>query len=170
VFCPDAGFPCLASASLDGTVRIWDVAAGRLIRTLEGHTGGVHRAAFSPDGRLLAAAGMGRVIKIWDTRSWGELDERPDLTGCIHSVVFHPNNRPVLAWGSTDGTIKLWDSATRQIISILHGHASWVESVAFTPDGKWIASASLDGTVKLWRVPPLPKAPDQARGVTSDRK
>jgi WD40 repeat protein len=154
VFSPDPGVAYLASASMDGTVRIWDVTTGQSIRTILAHTGGVHRAAFSPDGNLMAAAGMGRVIKIWDARSWELLHEQPDLTGCVHSVVFHPKESRVLAWGSTDGTVKVWDTVTKEMIRILHGHTSWVQSVAFSPDGEWIASASLDGTVKIWRAPP----------------
>jgi WD40 repeat protein len=68
-------------------------------------------------------------------------------------MAFSPGGR-LLAWGSTDANVKLWDERIKQIHS-LRGHTSWVEDVAFSPDGKWIASASLDGTVKVWKVPPL---------------
>jgi WD40 repeat protein len=61
----------------------------------------------------------------------------------------------VLAWGGSDSTVRVWKIGTREIYP-LHGHTSWVESVAFSPDGGWLASASLDGTVKIWKTPSLP--------------
>jgi WD40 repeat protein len=152
-FSPDPGSAHLASGSADGTLRIWDVTTGGEIRRLQGQTLDVYCVAFSPDGSLLASAGIRRVVKVWNARSWELLHELPDLTGCVHSVAFHSKDGRVLAWGSTDGTVKIWDTGTKESRT-LHGHTGWVESVAFSPDGEWIASASLDGTVKIWKTPP----------------
>jgi WD40 repeat protein len=165
-FRPSGNSAQLASASMDGTVRIWDVLTGEhraLLRQTEALLG----VAFSHDGRYLATGGQDRVIKIWDTATWQRLDELRDATGCIQSVAFHPRNPGVLAWGGTDGTVKVvqaWDAPNKEIRT-LHGHTSWVEGVAFSPDGNWIASSSLDGTIKLWKVALLSKAPDAAVGI-----
>jgi WD40 repeat protein len=64
---PAAG-QTLASGSADGTVRLWGVADGRLLRTLEGHTGWVQSVAFSPDGRLLASASIDGTVRLWGVR------------------------------------------------------------------------------------------------------
>jgi WD40 repeat protein len=123
----------LASGSWDHTVRLWDPATGRMLRTLTGHTGQVNTIAFSPDGRLLAS-GAGLV----DYRQW---------RGDEHAV---------------DRTIKLWDVASGREVRTLTGSAGEVVSLAFSPDGRWLASASgtiefrqrgggaIDGIVRLW--------------------
>jgi WD40 repeat protein/serine/threonine protein kinase len=151
-FAPKADPPLLATASSNGT-RIWDVMSGEAIKTLD--TGWARCVAFSPNGELVALAAVDRVIQMWDTRSWKKLAYEPsDTPGCIYSLVFHPKESQVLAWGSTAGKVRVCDSATKEIRT-LHGHTSGVLGVAFSPDGKWIASASLDGTVKIWETPSL---------------
>jgi hypothetical protein len=71
--------------------------------------------------------------------------------GGVRSVAFSPDGR-LLASGSDDGTVKLWDVATGQEVRTLSGHTDSVLSVAFSPDGRLLASGSWDKTVKLWDV------------------
>jgi WD40 repeat protein/serine/threonine protein kinase len=162
-FGPHPDGPLLATASSDRTVRVWEVKTGKPVKILP-HANTAFCVAFSHDGRRLASGGLDRVVQVWNTESWQKVHELPDPTGRVQGVVFHPKESRVVAWGSADGTVKLWDTGTGEIRT-LHGHKSWVERVIFSPEGEWLVSASLDGTLKLWRMPSMSEAPPSAPGA-----
>ncbi|HEV8587834.1 MAG TPA: caspase family protein [Pyrinomonadaceae bacterium] len=138
----------LASGSGDTTIKLWDAAKGKELRTLSGHTNAVLSVAFSPDGKILASGGADNTIKLWDVATGRELRTVSDYLGC--SVAFSPDGK-ILA-GSEDATIKLWEVTSGTELRSLSGHSSGVNSIAFSPDGKMLASGSDDKTVTLWDV------------------
>ena len=145
-----AGTP-LAAGGMDGSVRLYRVADGSLVRTLSGHSGFVSSLAFSPDGSLLASASSDDTIRIWQVSEGVLLRTLEGHTDNVTSLAFSPNGA-LLASGSNDLSVRLWQSSDWSLLRTLSGHTSWVNSLAFSPDGASLASGSADETVRVWQV------------------
>jgi WD40 repeat protein/tRNA A-37 threonylcarbamoyl transferase component Bud32 len=151
-YSPDGRF--IASAHDDKTVKVWDAASGKEVRTLTDHTSAVRPVAFSSDGKQLAAGALNGKVCVWDTTNWNLLATL-QLRGWLLSVAFSPDGKYLAAaaiWlGSPSAEVKVWDLATQQLLFFLPRlHTGNVNSVAYSPDGTQIATAGHDGTVRFW--------------------
>ena len=145
-FSPDGSR--LASASFDGTVKVWNAATTKETLTIKGHTGRVHCVAFSPDGSRLAS-GDDDTVRLWDAVTGRETLTLRGHAASVTCLAFSPDGSR-LASASDDGTVKVWDAVTGRETLTLRGHTAPVTGVAFSPDGSRLASASEVGTVKVW--------------------
>jgi WD40 repeat protein len=141
----------IATGTKFGIVGVWDVATGKEIRHLEGLVDHAQDVVFSPDGTLLAATdprdcglilwevSTGRTI--WTgTACWGR-----DLR-------FSPDGA-LMAAGIGESDVALWETATGDQIRLLQGHTSYISSLAFSPDGRVLATVCPEeNTLRLWDV------------------
>src|SRR5206468_3067406 len=129
----------LASASWDGTVKVWDGASGREMRALKGHANAVWSVAFSPEGQRLASASADQTVKIWDAATGQEL--RTLKGPHVASVAFSLDGQR-LASGAFNGAVQLWDAARVEEPRSLKGDAGKLNQVAFSLNGKYLASGA----------------------------
>lgn len=148
-FSPDG--KTLASGSVDNTIKLCEVASGKVLRTFMGHSVSVSSVAFSPDGMTLVSGSWDKTIKLWEVASGKLLRTFEGHSFQVMAVTFSPDGK-TLASGSWDHTIKLWGTASGKLLRTYKGDSSCVSSVAFSPDGKTLASGSWNNTIKLWEV------------------
>jgi WD40 repeat protein/predicted Ser/Thr protein kinase len=171
-FSPDGAR--LASAGVDRAVKLWDSSTGQNTLTLKGHSAGVASVVFSHDGKHLATASVDKTAKVWDTTSGKAILTFDGHHRPIHCISFSPDDQRIasgnpISLNVTDpsgravqydlgprprlpGKVIIWEVTTGRELFTLRGHTGPVNSVAFSPDGTRLASASDDETVKLWDV------------------
>lgn len=134
------------SGSYDNTLRVWDAASGRCLRTLEGHTGGVICMAVLPDGRVVSGS-RDSTLLVWDTATGECLKTLKGHTGAVYCVSVLPDGRVVS--GSFDTTLRVWDSAAGKCLQTLKEHMRTVNCVAALPDGR-VVSGSDENVLRIW--------------------
>jgi WD40 repeat protein/serine/threonine protein kinase len=139
----------VATASRDGTVRLWDAATGHELATLRGHEGEVNSVVFLPDGKLLASAGMDGTIWLWDRHSPQSPSVLNAKAGEVTALAVAPDGKTLVS-AHRDNFVRLWDLPMLRIRHTLKGHTGRIASLAIDADGKTLASGSHDMTVRLW--------------------
>lgn len=141
----------IATASRDGTGRLWDADTGEPSYVLSGHLGMVEMVAWSPDSTLVATASRDGTVRVWDAGSGTSTLRFTDATDVVRGVAWSPDGR-FLAAASRDRAVRVWDVGTGRLACRFLGHRDNVLGIAWSPDGTRLATASHDQTVMVWSM------------------
>jgi WD40 repeat protein len=137
-----------------GVIWIWNVDTGALVRSIQGPRPPIRNAVLSRHGRLLAVSVEGEnEAHLFDCAT-GRESHLVGHKDFVSGLAFSPDGL-ILATGSVDGTIRLWDAANGAVRATLPGHMQETTDVAFSPDGHTLASLSQGESLKLWHIPTL---------------
>ena len=155
VFSPDG--KRIVTTSWDHTVRVWNVETGEELQKLEGHTDGVTHAAFSPDGKYIVSTSVDKTIRIWQVDSLPVFFsvEKMKMIGTGKRTIFSNDGKKIISISYSDyydNIIQIWDAKTGFELKRLIGHKRTINSIALSPDGQHIASASSDKSIRIWDI------------------
>jgi WD40 repeat protein len=145
VFSPD-GRQVLTSSD-DTTARLWDAASGRELHRLAGHEHALRSASFHPGGASILTVAQ-YTARLWDVRSGAAIHVIDDHEDGITAARFSPDGKHVVT-GGLDGTVRVRDAGGRSVPGVLAGHTRRVHDIAFSADGKVLATAS-DPEARVW--------------------
>jgi WD domain, G-beta repeat len=145
----DAAEQLLVSAS-EADLILWDLARGRQLHQLRGHSGAVRAVALSAAGDLIISAGVDRTVRIWDVATGNLLQvlvghERP-----INCLALTPDGRSIIT-GSDDKTVKVWRLQDGSLVNSLFGHNSPVVTVAIDKAGQILVTGGY-GEIRIWEI------------------
>lgn len=138
-----------ATGSADRTVKIWDLASGRLKLTLTGHISAVRGIAISERHPYMFTVGEDKTVKCWDLEMNKVIRNYHGHLSGVYCVGLHPA-LDVLVTGGRDSTVRVWDVRTRAQVFVLGGHRDTVNAVIAQASDPQIVSASVDATVRMW--------------------
>lgn len=155
-FSPDGRYVLTGSGNV---LQLWDTQTGQMIRDFKGHTRTVLSVAYSPDGRYVLSGSDDRTSRLWDATTGQQLrtfDQRPDNVASVSSVAFAADGRYALtarSWNVDmfDGSARVWDVETGQVLRQFDGQGAALSSIAFLPlSNGLVLTSGADHKARLW--------------------
>jgi small GTP-binding protein len=139
------------SASLDRTIRLWDLETGRCMRVLKGHDDEVSVVVWSEDQLQALSGSHDSSVRLWDIDTGRCLRVFQGHEAPVWSVASNYNRHRILS-GSVDEIVRVWDVDTEECLSVLSGHTGAVFALSLSSDQKHVLSGSADSTIRLWNL------------------
>lgn len=165
-----AGYRMIRQGCNENVIKLLNINFEKVIHNLGGHEKLINALDYSPDGKTIISGSFDSTVRVWNAQTGvelkalkevavkksniykqGILEPSSSFEGEIHSLVYSPNGL-VIATGSSDYDIRLWDSQTYAALNTLSGHKGLVTALAYSPDGRTIVSASNDKTIIIWNA------------------
>ncbi|KAI0393609.1 WD40-repeat-containing domain protein [Xylariaceae sp. FL0594] len=150
-FSPDGSL--IATSSWDTTARVWEAKGERQneVTKLIAHTAVVRKIAFSRDGKYIVTCSRDATARIWDAITGRPVTKLVGHTKDVKDVSFHPK-LDLLASVSIDDTVKIWEYRFGGLIATWAGQSGFLITGSFSPDGNILATSGDDRNIKLWNV------------------
>ncbi|MBT31266.1 MAG: hypothetical protein CMO01_16550 [Thalassobius sp.] len=148
----------IATTASDGVIKLWDIASGRILRTLDGHSSKVNAISFSSDGKLLVSGSYDQTVKVWEVSTGMNIQTLEGHTSPIQTVAFSPDDLIVASGSgdfskdSSDTSIKIWEVLTGKMIHSFEGHEKSTSTLTFNSNGRYLVSGGWDNKVILWSL------------------
>ncbi len=148
-FSPDDAL--IATASHDGTLRLWRRGSGEPLHVLDAAGGEAWSAAFAPNGQVLAAGYSDGRVRLWDVASGELLRTLEGHSHWVRAVVFFPDGER-LASAANDGSVRVWRAADGANLLTIEASKEWLLALAVSPTGKTLVSGGADNAIRFWDV------------------
>ncbi len=157
----------LATLSDGGSIRLWNVESGKLIRVVAGYSRLIGASAFSQDGTLLFQGEASGKVRIWDLRKRRYIAAIQAHTGPVWVIAAHPDGKTLATTGD-DRHVRLWNIDTLSCLQSFSGHTGPVFTMAFNGDGSVLASGGVSHAILLWDTRQVEQAAPMGRVETAD--
>ena len=137
---------------IQGRVKLWETATGKLLRDFGEYDGLVTAVAISPSGDQVLAGSYDGTLRLWDSATGQLLHLIKAHSNWIRTVAFSPDGSLLLSAADWENTLKLWDTKTGELLRNLEGHNQQITSATFSRDGRSLLSGSKDATARIWDV------------------
>ena len=165
-----SGKTLISSGSFEKEVKIWNVSSGKLIKTLYGHSSNVCSVSFSQDGNYALSSSWDHTIRIWDVHSGKTIRiMEKHIVSPVYSAHFNSDDSKIIS-SEMYGNLQVWDTETGALLQTIKGHHDGIRHARFSPDNRYIISASDDKTIRIWPFPPLQDLVNQNRARFKKRK